>query len=104
LNQLRALHEQIAKAEKATEVDLVDLQQKLTHAIEGVSAEQFSIALFGAFSDGKTTLAGALVGRSDLKIGPEPTTDEITELSRGDYMIVDTPGLFPVGLMHEERT
>jgi GTPase SAR1 family protein len=104
LNQLRTLHEQLAAAEKATEVDLLDLQQKVTHAIEGVSAEQFSIALFGAFSDGKTTLAGALVGRSDLKIGPEPTTDEITELSCGDYTIVDTPGLFPVGLMHDERT
>ena len=104
LAELRALDEHVAAAEQGTEVDLGDMRRKLAHACSAVAAERFSIALFGAFSDGKTTIASALLGRSDLRTGPEPCTDDITEIPSDDYVIVDTPGLFPVGLMHEERT
>jgi len=104
LTELRSLDGHLATAETATEVDLSDLRQKVAHAIAAVSTERFSIALFGAYSDGKTTLASALLRRCDLRTGPEPCTDDITEIPNGDYVLVDTPGLFPVGLMHEERT
>ena len=104
LTELNILNEHLAAAEQATEVDLADMRHKLAHARSAVAAERFSIALFGAFSDGKTTIANALLGRSDLLTGPEPTTDVVTKFASGDYVIVDTPGLFPVGLKHEERT
>ena len=104
LATLHAFDERLAAAEQATEVELAEMRRKVAHACSAVAAERFSIALFGAFSDGKTTIASALLGRSDLRTGPEPITDEITEIPSGDYVIVDTPGLFPVGLMHEERT
>ena len=104
LADLRAFDERLAAAEKATEVDLGQMREMLAHACSAVAAERFSIALFGAFSDGKTMIVSALLGRSDLRTGPEPCTDDITEIATGDYTIVDTPGLFPIGLMHEERT
>lgn len=104
LASLRDLDEALAAAEEVTQVDFGDLRQKIARASSAVAVERFSIALFGAFSDGKTTLAGALLRRTDLRTGPEPCTDDIVELAVGDYLVVDTPGLFPLGLTHEDRT
>src|SRR5881397_1486849 len=66
LTELNTLDEHLAAAEQATEVDLADMRHKLAHAHSALAAERFSIALFGAFSDGKTTIANALLGQSDL--------------------------------------
>ena len=104
LTELNTLDEHLAAAEQATEVDLADMRRKLTHARSAVAGERFSIALFGGFAEGKSTIANALLGRSDLLTGPEPTTTVVTEIPGGDYVIVDTPGLFPVGLEHDART
>lgn len=84
LAQLKTFDQILAAAEQATEVDLADMRSKLAHAASAVEAERFSIAMFGAFSDGKTTIASALLGRSDLATGPEPTTEVITPIPSGD--------------------
>ncbi|MBB6633506.1 GTP-binding protein EngB required for normal cell division [Cohnella thailandensis] len=60
--------------------------------------------MFGAFTDGKSTLLSALTKKLDIRIAPEPTTDSIQVYPYGDYVIVDTPGLFSDDMLHDERT
>jgi len=104
LDLLRNIKERIEKMEEKLEVNLNEIEEKINTGIANLEREKFSIAFFGAFSDGKSTILAALTRRLDIKISPEPTTDKITEYPYGDYLIIDTPGLFSEYLMHEEKT
>ena len=103
-NKLNALLAQIEKIKHETGIDLKELKEKVERAIVNIEKEKFSIALFGAFSDGKSTILSALIKSLDIKISVEPTTDQIKEYRYKDFFIVDTPGLFSEVLLHEERT
>ncbi|MGG4210477.1 dynamin family protein [Bacillus safensis] len=52
-----------------------------------LQAKEFTLALFGAFSSGKSSFANALVGRKVLPSSPTPTTATINKLTRptGDH-------------------
>jgi len=76
----------------------------LQTVIQYINLEKFSIAFFGSYSDGKSTILSALTKRLDIKIAPGPTTDEIREYEYKDFFIIDTPGLFSEKLMHDEKT
>ena len=105
LNQLKNFLTQIYKIEKEIGIEFdKNLKNKILNSISNIEKEKFSIALFGAFSDGKSTILAALTKSLDIKISVEPTTDEIATYNYGDYFIVDTPGLFSEELMHEEKT
>ncbi|MBB3110435.1 small GTP-binding protein [Paenibacillus phyllosphaerae] len=47
---------------------------------ERLSNSQFTIALFGAFSAGKSSLANALLGASVLPVSPNPTTAAVNRI------------------------
>ena len=103
-NKLNALLAQIEKIKHEIGIDLKELKEKVERAIVNIEKEKFSIALFGAFSDGKSTILSAMIKSLDIKISVEPTTDQIEEYRYKDFFIVDTPGLFSEVLLHEERT
>ncbi|AVM24193.1 dynamin family protein [Bacillus pumilus] len=64
---LNALHSQRKSFEKRT---------------KRLQAKEFTLALFGAFSSGKSSFANALVGRKVLPSSPTPTTATINKLTR----------------------
>lgn len=52
----------------------------LAEKAERLGNSRFTIALFGAFSAGKSSLANALIGESVLPVSPNPTTAAINRL------------------------
>ncbi|WP_081411961.1 dynamin family protein [Alicyclobacillus herbarius] len=63
--------------------ELTDLQGRLQRA-------ERLVAVFGAFSTGKSSLINALLGESLLVVSPNPTTAAITELRRGSDVNADS--------------
>lgn len=57
--------------------DLKDKRERLVH-------KHFTVALFGAFSAGKSSFANALLGKSILPVSPNPTTAAINKISPPD--------------------
>ncbi len=104
LDKLYNLNKKVNGIENSLNVDLNQVKGKIERGIENIKKEKFSLAFFGAFSDGKSTLLSALTHKLDIKITPGPTTDKVTTYSWGDYFIIDTPGLFSDNLMHDELT
>ena len=54
--------------------------QALSAKAERLAGGRFTIALFGAFSAGKSSLANALIGRPVLPVSPNPTTAAINRI------------------------
>ncbi|RCW63774.1 dynamin family protein [Saliterribacillus persicus] len=63
----------------------LDSVQKLTttleEKIERLEKQKYEIALFGAFSAGKSSFANALLGENILPVSPNPTTATINKIS-----------------------
>lgn len=104
LQLLNSIYDKLQQLENKLNLEYGDLLTKISNTIRNIESEKFSIAFFGAFSDGKSTILSALIHRLDIKIAPEPTTDRINTYVYGDYFIIDTPGLFSEFLMHDEKT
>jgi GTPase SAR1 family protein len=96
---LRDLHAIIAELGEM-EVDVQADLKKIITAIEAVQSDVLRIALLGAFSDGKTSVIAAWLGRvmDDMKISMDESSDRLAiykpEGLPGQCEIVDTPGLF----------
>ncbi|MBM9520609.1 dynamin family protein [Desulforhopalus vacuolatus] len=104
IDKLKSLRNKLLGVEKGFKIDLSELISKVNQAINNVEDDVFSIAFFGAFSDGKSTILSVLSNNLDIKISPEPTTDKIQKYELGDYQIIDTPGLFSENLIHDDLT
>lgn len=80
--------------------DVQDDMSKIESAICAVESDVLSIALLGAFSDGKTSVIAAWLGMvmDDMKIDMDESSDRLSiyrpEGLPGQCEIVDTPGLF----------
>jgi GTPase SAR1 family protein len=89
---LRQLHEM--------GIDVSDDGQKIADALQAIESDVLRIALLGAFSDGKTSVVAAWLGRimADMKIDMDESSDRLAiykpEGLPGECEIVDTPGLF----------
>jgi hypothetical protein len=74
--------------------------QKIGTALESIEPDALRIALLGAFSDGKTSVVAAWLGRimADMKIDMDESSDRLAIYKPdglpGECEIVDTPGLF----------
>lgn len=74
--------------------------QKIDSAVQLIESEVLRIALLGAFSDGKTSVIAAWLGKimSDMKIDMDESSDRLAiytpEGLPEKCEIVDTPGLF----------
>ena len=104
IDKLVSLKSKLLKVETDFKIDLTELINKVNQAIINVKDDVFSIAFFGAFSDGKSTILSVLLNKLDIDISPEPTTDKIQAYKFNDYQIIDTPGLFSENLIHDDLT
>lgn len=81
-------------------VDVKDDLQKVASALKAIDSDVLRIALLGAFSDGKTSVIAAWLGKvmGDMKIDMDESSDQLAiykpEGLPDKCEIVDTPGLF----------
>ncbi|SFM37104.1 small GTP-binding protein domain-containing protein [Gracilibacillus orientalis] len=70
---------------------LGSIRQEILRKKERLSNRSFTIALFGAFSAGKSSFANALIGEKVLPVSPNPTTAAINKISpvRDNYQHKD---------------
>lgn len=59
---------------------LKHVQQEVIEKRRRVETKQFTVALFGAFSAGKSSFANALLGEKVLPVSPNPTTATINQI------------------------
>ncbi|WP_027817669.1 LeoA/HP0731 family dynamin-like GTPase [Paraburkholderia bannensis] len=96
LNELRGLLTELGELGLDVQQDL----DKIGSALASIESDVLRIALLGAFSDGKTSVVAAWLGRimSDMKIDMDESSDRLAvykpEGLPGECEIVDTPGLF----------
>lgn len=83
-----------------------ELQAKLQSAIQNTQANKLKIALVGGFSEGKTSIAAAWLGkldRSTMKISAAESSNEVAVYDIGDdCQLIDTPGLY--GFKEQENS
>ena len=81
-------------------IDVSGDLNKIDSAISSIDSDVLRIAMLGAFSDGKTSVVAAWLGRivADMKIDMDESSDRLTvykpEGLPDQCEIVDTPGLF----------
>ncbi|WP_313800548.1 dynamin family protein [Cytobacillus sp.] len=56
------------------------MAEELVQKAERLQNKQFTVALFGAFSAGKSSFANALIGEKVLPVSPNPTTAAINKI------------------------
>lgn len=65
------------------DIPALEKQRKaFLHKTERLHTRQFTLALFGAFSSGKSSFANALCGRKVLPSSPTPTTATINKITK----------------------
>lgn len=71
------------------------LKEKLD-TLAGLRARKLRVALVGGFSEGKTALAAAWLGKvlGGMNISQRESSDVVSTYDAGDVELVDTPGLF----------
>lgn len=81
-------------------IDVGEDLQKIASALQSVRSDVLRVALLGAFSDGKTSVIAAWLGKvmDDMKIDMDESSDRLAiykpEGLPDKCEIVDTPGLF----------
>lgn len=74
------------------------IKSKLCNAINNIKEEKLKIALIGGFSEGKTSIAAAWLGKLDkssMNISAAESSNEVTVYDIGDdCLLIDTPGLY----------
>lgn len=92
--------ESILTAIQALGVNAAQDLKKVHAARESIASDKLRIALLGAFSDGKTSVVAAWLGKvlADMKIDMDESSNRLAtyepEGLPGDCQIIDTPGLF----------
>jgi GTPase SAR1 family protein len=96
LEQVRKILLELGEMDFDVKEDL----QKIDTALKSIESDVLRIALLGAFSDGKTSVIAAWLGKimDNMKIDIDESSDQIAiykpEGLPGKCEIVDTPGLF----------
>ncbi|MCX8046843.1 dynamin family protein [Anoxybacillus gonensis] len=75
IEKLRAISQMIAPIE-----GMKQLAKEMGEKIQQLQQRTFTIALFGAFSAGKSSFANALIGEHVLPVSPHPTTATINKI------------------------
>lgn len=107
LNKLEELKSKVLQPILEIEDIKVDdaFQNKIDNTFKQLEDEKFVIAMFGSFSDGKSSIIKSITGESNIAISPIPTTDKVEEYNYDNSLIiVDTPGLFSENDIHSETT
>ncbi|MFX3622761.1 MAG: dynamin family protein [Ectobacillus sp.] len=79
---IHAIIEQVKRAENMIRPisTLHHLYEELSQKRQRTETKQFTVALFGAFSAGKSSFANALLGEKVLPVSPNPTTAAINKI------------------------
>lgn len=99
INSLESLREVLGELGRMG-IEVQDDMDKIAAAIRSIQSDVLRIALLGAFSDGKTSVVAAWLGKimDDMKIDMDESSDRLAiykpEGLPGQCEIVDTPGLF----------
>lgn len=104
LDKLTEWSHTIQQVTELVDLEFPEVTAKLATSRQQIEEGRLIIAVFGAFSDGKTSVLSALTHRLDLKIDPKPTTDKIEVYNYGDLRIIDTPGLYSGINKHDKQT
>ncbi|HCJ6372626.1 TPA: dynamin family protein [Citrobacter freundii] len=95
LDGLTAFLEQGEKVGVPVDVQLI---HKIEAAKENAANGKLKIALIGGFSEGKTSIAAAWMGRLDkasMNISHQESSNKVKVYDVGsDFVLIDTPGLF----------
>ena len=95
LDELTAFLEQGEKVGVPVDAQLIN---KIEAAKENAANGKLKIALIGGFSEGKTSIAAAWMGRLDkasMNISHQESSNEVKVYDVGsDFVLIDTPGLF----------
>lgn len=71
-----------------------DIEEKVNdNIILLLNVEKPKIMVYGIYNGGKSTLINTLCKAEVAKVGDKPMTDHISEYDRGDYFLVDSPGI-----------
>lgn len=74
------------------------MYRKLDDAINNTQSEKLKIALIGGFSEGKTSIIAAWLGKIDknsMNISKQESSNAVEKYDiDDDYIIIDTPGLY----------
>ncbi len=74
VQKLESLLQQLSSVESKFHIGVFELTSKVKKTIDNIKNDVFSIAFFGAFSDGKSTILSVLTNRLDIPIsynGPQ---------------------------------
>lgn len=75
-----------------------EMYSKLANVSKDLRTEKLKIALVGGFSEGKTSIAAAWLGKLDkssMKISAAESSNEVKVYNiDDDYVLIDTPGLY----------
>lgn len=63
------------------------------NVIELLSIEKPKVMVYGIYNSGKSTLINALCKEEVAEMADRPMTDQIAEYDRGDFYLVDSPGV-----------
>lgn len=98
INLLSRLEGFITEGSKFGLTISTDVQNKLKKSVKNVQGEKLKIALIGGFSEGKTSIAAAWLGKIDpatMKISASESSNEVKVYDiDDDYQLIDTPGLY----------
>ena len=61
------------------------------------------VMVYGIYNSGKSTLINALMKQEVAEMADRPMTDQISEFDRGEYVLVDSPGI-DAPIQHEMVT
>lgn len=68
-----------------------------------LNVEKPKVMVYGIYNSGKSTLINSLCKEEVAEMADRPMTDRISEYDRGDYWLVDSPGV-DAPIQHEEVT
>lgn len=68
-----------------------------------LNVEKPKVMVYGIYNSGKSTLINALCKEEVAEMADRPMTEQITEYDRGDYILVDSPGV-DAPIEHERVT
>ena len=58
-----------------------------------LNVEKPKVMVYGIYNSGKSTLINSLCKEEVAEMADRPTTDKISEYDRGDYYLIDSPGV-----------
>lgn len=73
------------------------------NVISLLNVDKPKIMVYGIYNSGKSTLINSLCKEEVAEMADRPMTDQITEYDRGDYYLVDSPGV-DAPIQHEMVT